>query len=87
MSYLFDGEIRKIEPLDVTVRVRGADGSLSDARHTFYFSHFGPMTGGQFPWLPSLAFTMRIAEEGPRGMQGGAIGIARSKMCGTSKHR
>ena len=79
MSYLFDGEIRKIEPLQVTVRVKGADDSLSDANHTFYFSHFGPMTGGQFPWLPSLAFTLRIAEEGPRGMQGGAIGIARSK--------
>ena len=78
MRYFFDGQERDIEALPVTVKVRNEDGTVSDASHTFYFSHFGPMLGGQFPWSASLAFTMRIAEEGPRGMQGGAIGIARA---------
>ena len=85
LSYLFDDEIRRIEPLKVTVQVKGADGNLTDASHTFYFSHFGPMIAGQFPWLQNLAFTMRIAEEGPRGMQGGVIGMARSKTVGELK--
>lgn len=78
LLYTYDGEQREIESLPVTVKVRNADGSLSDASHTFYFSHYGPMIGGSFPWMSNLAFTMRIAEEGPRGMQGGSIGIARS---------
>lgn len=78
LAYTYEGEERQIESLPVTVKLKNPDGTLSDASHTFYFSHFGPMIGGQFPWLSSLAFTMRIAEEGPRGMQTGAIDIARS---------
>ena len=87
MSYLFDGEIRKIEPLDVTVRVRGADGSLSDARHTFYFSHFGPMTGASSLVAQPGLLPCGSPKRGPRHAGGRRHRHCPFKMCGTSKHR
>ena len=72
LSYTYDREVRKIEPLTVTVKSKNPDGSVVDESHTFYFSHFGPMTGGSFPWLTSLAFSMRMVLAACRAAQLGS---------------
>jgi acyl-homoserine-lactone acylase len=78
MAYIFDGEERNIEAIEVSVDVLDGEGNLTPATHTFYQSHHGLMIGGQFPWLTSLAFSLRIANEGARGFQGGAMAMANS---------
>jgi acyl-homoserine-lactone acylase len=78
MAYLFDAQERQIEPVEVTVPVKDDSGAVTEQSHTFYRSHFGYMLGGRFPWLTTLAFTIRFAEEGPRAMQGGALAYSRA---------
>ncbi|MFK8050919.1 MAG: penicillin acylase family protein [Halioglobus sp.] len=43
MEYLFDGEIRALEPRTVSAEQMQADGSIETVEHTFYLSHFGPI--------------------------------------------
>lgn len=43
MEYVFDGEIRALEPRTVSAEQMQADGSIETVEHTFYFSHFGPI--------------------------------------------
>jgi acyl-homoserine-lactone acylase len=54
-------------------------GSLIDETHTFYTTHNAIMVGGQFPWLTSLAFSVRLVDEGARGPGGGSKAMVRSK--------
>lgn len=72
MVYIFDGEPRDIETITVTVDVKNDDSALSQETHNFYRTHLGLMVGGSFPWGMSL----RIANEGARGFQGGAMAMA-----------
>ena len=78
LAYLFDGEERQIEPITVSTKVKEADGGLSKRSHTVYKSHHGYMVGGKFPWNAGMAVSLRIANEGARGFQGGALAMARS---------
>ena len=43
LQYEYDGEFRDIEPVEVTIKVKLADGTLEDRSFTFYESHFGPI--------------------------------------------
>jgi acyl-homoserine-lactone acylase len=79
MAYLFDGEQRYIEAIPVTARVKQPDGSTSDHTHTFYRSHHGWMIGGKFAWRGPVAFSLRIADEGARALQGGALAFSRAR--------
>jgi len=78
LAYLFDGEERGIEAIEVTVKSLNRDGAPADVSHTFYRSHLGWMIGGPFPWSTATAFSLRIAGEGARGFQGGAIAMSRA---------
>ncbi len=43
LQYFYDGELRDIVPVEVTVQSRQADGTLVDVSKTFYESQFGPI--------------------------------------------
>ena len=43
MQYIYDGELRDIEPRTVSAQSLQADGSVATVEHTFYLSHFGPI--------------------------------------------
>lgn len=81
-SYVYDDEVRPIEPSTVTIKVKTEDGSLVEESHTFYSTHYGPMVGlGSviFPWGPDgHAYTMRIADEGARTLQGASLAYQRA---------
>ncbi|MBW2143290.1 MAG: penicillin acylase family protein, partial [Deltaproteobacteria bacterium] len=53
---------------EVTVSVLNPDGSLGEQTHTFYSTHFGFVVGGLFPWMPGMAFALRLADEGDRNL-------------------
>ncbi|MFK7974881.1 MAG: penicillin acylase family protein [Halioglobus sp.] len=77
--YVFDGETRAIEPVEVTINVKNQDDSVTEQSYTFYRSHFGPMLGLIFTWGEDNAYSLRIADEGARGFQGGAIALQRAQ--------
>lgn len=70
-QYLYDGEFRDMEPVELTVDVKQADGSVQPLRRTLYRTHYGPMAGlklnlgGQtvnaLPWTNAVGFTLRDA--------------------------
>ncbi len=43
LQYFYDGELRDIVPVEITVQSRQADGTLVDVSKTFYESQFGPI--------------------------------------------
>ncbi len=43
MEYLYDGEIRAIEPRNVSAERIAEDGRVETVEYTFYLSHFGPV--------------------------------------------
>jgi len=43
MEYVYNGEMRALEPRTVTAERMQADGSIETIEHTFYLSHFGPI--------------------------------------------
>ena len=53
LQYVYDGEVRDIVPIDVTVKSLQEDGSVIDVNKTFYESHLGPIVnfGGLSPLL------------------------------------
>lgn len=78
-SYVFDGETRAIEPIEVTINIQNEDGALEEESYTFYRTHFGPMLGLIFTWGDEHAYSLRIADEGARGFQGGALALQRTE--------
>ena len=61
-SYLVDGEARKMEAREHTIRVRQADGTLADQTRTLWSSHHGPMLNiDPFGWTPTIGLTYRDA--------------------------
>lgn len=69
-KYLFDGEPVAMNERSVTVAVKNEDGSLSEASHTFYTTHFGAfLVGEKFPWSEQTAFAARFTVSGWRGAE------------------
>lgn len=66
-QYLYDGEIRDLTAVPLTIQVKNADGQITERTRTLYKSHFGPMiTVGAsgvpvLAWTPILAYSMRDA--------------------------
>lgn len=79
LKYIYEGEVRDIEPIVTTVKSRDESGVLTAASHTFYRSHIGLMMGGQFTWTGVRGYSLRIANEGARGQQGGLLGQIQAK--------
>ncbi len=79
MAYRFDDEARRISPVPVTVQVRQEDGATVAVEHVFYRSHQGWLVGGRMNWDDKHAYSLRIADEGARGFQGGALAFAQAK--------
>lgn len=79
MRYVFDGEEVDIEPVSVSITVRGENGELTEQQHTFYKANHGYMVGGKFPWIDGFGVSVRIANEGARGFQGGSMAMANAK--------
>lgn len=78
LAYMFDGEQRELIATEVTVNVLNEDGSMNQESHTFYESQHGLLMGLIFSWSEETAFALRIANEGARGSQGGAIAFMRA---------
>ncbi|MEE3331162.1 MAG: penicillin acylase family protein [Myxococcota bacterium] len=69
-TYLFDGKPMKMTQRVVTVSVRKRDGTIGEASHTFYTTHFGAfLVGGKFPWSEQVAFSARFTTSGWRGAE------------------
>lgn len=66
-QYIYDGEIRDLTAVPLTIQVKNADGQITERKRTLYKSHFGPMiTVGAsgvpvLAWTPALAYSMRDA--------------------------
>jgi len=68
-QYMFDGQPRDMIQETVTVQVPDGAGGFVDQTHTFYSTHFGAfLVGGQLPWNEFVAFAVRPAEAGWRGI-------------------
>lgn len=79
LAYLFDGQEEEMVPVTVTVNVLGKDGNLTEQSHTLYETRHGLVLGLLFAWTGEKAFALRIADEGNRGQNGQAVGLARAK--------
>ncbi len=61
-QYEFDGGWRDMESRELTVQVRGDDGTLRDVTRTFYTTVHGPMLNAPvFGWSRTMGFAMRNA--------------------------
>lgn len=66
-SYVYDGQVMKMQAVPLSIKVKNADGSLTTTTRTLYRSKFGPMlvynvSGANiFPWSTSKAYTLRDA--------------------------
>ncbi len=66
-QYIYDGQIRDIEQIPITIQVKEANGAVSEETRTLYRSHFGPMLvleAAGLPilgWSPIKAYTLRDA--------------------------
>ncbi len=66
-QYLYDGEMRDLEAVEITVDVLEDDGSTSTENRTLFRSHYGPMIEYQVDGVPALewstakAYTLRDA--------------------------
>ncbi len=58
-AYLYDGQVRRMKPTQVTVQVRNDDGSLSEVTRALYSSHYGPILGTD--WNGEQALSIRDA--------------------------
>jgi acyl-homoserine-lactone acylase len=67
LQYIYNGQIRDIEQVPITIQVKESDGALSEESRTLYRSHFGPMLvleASGIPilgWTPLKAYTLRDA--------------------------
>lgn len=67
LQYFYDGRLRDIEQIPLTIDVREADGRITQESRTLYRSHFGPMLvlkAAGIPvlgWTPLKAYTLRDA--------------------------
>jgi acyl-homoserine-lactone acylase len=62
-SYVVDGQIKAMKPVELTVQAKTADGSLEDVSRTLYDTEYGPMVTSVlglplFPWTPTKAYAL-----------------------------
>ncbi|MFO8010731.1 MAG: penicillin acylase family protein [Dehalococcoidia bacterium] len=67
-TYKYDYEPHEMTTEEVTVEVLMEDGSIQERSHTFYSTRFGLVVGGVFPWDSSMAFSLKLADEGERNL-------------------
>jgi acyl-homoserine-lactone acylase len=79
LAYMFDGQEEAMKLVNVSVKVMGAGGALSEQSHTLYETRHGLVMGLVFPWDTTKAFAMRIADEGNRSQNGQSIAMARAE--------
>lgn len=66
-QYVYDGALRDMTAVPLTVQVKQADGSLAMVKRTLYKTHFGPMltlSASGVPvlsWSPLVGYTLRDA--------------------------
>ncbi|RUO57919.1 penicillin acylase family protein [Pseudidiomarina insulisalsae] len=59
LSYMVDGQSRKLEERQVSVKVKGPDGATSEQQHSLWFSEYGPLVKfGGFDWTETTAFAI-----------------------------
>ncbi|MCO6440623.1 MAG: penicillin acylase family protein [Nitrococcus mobilis] len=63
-SYRYDGEIRKMTPLPITIEARRSDGRVEKVTRTLYRTHFGPVVdlrsySPAMGWSGTRAFALR----------------------------
>ncbi|MCY1073916.1 acylase [Archangium lansingense] len=61
-SYVYDGQVRDMTALPITVQVLQADGTLADVSRTYYSSHYGPILAlPGIGWNTQFTITYRDA--------------------------
>jgi acyl-homoserine-lactone acylase len=63
-SYMRDGAAVKMQASDITVKVKGADGAMTQVTRTLYKSEYGPMVNlaplnSGLAWSQTMAFAIR----------------------------
>jgi acyl-homoserine-lactone acylase len=56
-QYLYDGELRDMTAVPVTVEIKNEDGSLSEETRTLYKTHYGPVLVLKAAGIPILGWT------------------------------
>lgn len=63
-SYMYDGQVRAMEPTTYTIEVMDEDGGLTERSRTLWRSHYGPIIeAAPFFWSTDLVLTFRDANE------------------------
>ncbi len=62
-SYIVDGQVKAMTPVDLTVKALQPDGSLKDVSRTLYETEYGPMFTSilglpLFPWTPTQGYAL-----------------------------
>lgn len=62
-SYLVDGQPKRMKPVELTVQVKTANGTLEDRSRTLYETEYGPMLTSilglpLFPWTPLKGYAL-----------------------------
>lgn len=61
-AYEYEGQSRPMTSRTVTVKVREDDGRLTERKHTFWETHFGPMVAmAGFPWTATTGYAVRTS--------------------------
>lgn len=70
-AYVVDGAVERMEPREVTVSVRGADGVSEERTRTLYVTRYGPVVEGDLadvngvavglPWTANVAYAIQDA--------------------------
>lgn len=68
-SYFYEGEVRQMTPIEVTVQALQNDGSLQPVTRTLYETQYGPMVETtRFPWTTERGYALRTAPVGIRSL-------------------
>lgn len=77
--YLYDGKERAMEARELAVQVRQPDGTLQEARHTFYLSHHGPIISlPGFEWSATTAIAIKDPNLGNTAVVAQYLGMMRA---------
>jgi acyl-homoserine-lactone acylase len=78
--YLYDGKERAMEARELAIQVRQPDGTLQEARHTFYLSHHGPIISlPGFDWSATTAIAIKDPNLDNAAMVAQYLGMMRAK--------
>src|SRR3546814_11601039 len=56
-QYLYDGKLRDLTPVPVTIDIKNDDGTVTQETKTLYRSHYGPMVSISAAGIPLLGWT------------------------------